>query len=259
MSKQNISNYAKIGLPVLSLFIAGIFYSRAFDAPNLNIWTEQPADVTVCGDAITFTVHVQNVSTDDIDNIKVFPGLPPGMIYIPGTAMYPDGTFLGEIDPTGTNPGFSLPNSLSVEAGSDAAVIKFQARADCNIINFIQGGGTNVVKNDTKVEFNLRTEGPMNMREEFEPFGSTSYNILYAAFQYEIANGDENLAMSSPNEIFTRNLVIYNTGTGAIDQVSIYAEFDINLDYQKLFLKSQRCRHRAYPGDPYNHLCPLRH
>lgn len=237
MSKKNISNYAKIGLPVLSLFIAGIFYSRAFDAPNLNIWTEQPADVTVCGNAITFTVHVQNVSTDDIDNIKVFPGLPPGMIYIPGTAMYPDGTFLGEIDPTGTNPGFSLPNSLSVEAGSDAAVIKFQARADCNIINFIQGGGTNVVKNDTKVEFNLRTEGPMNMREEFEPFGSTSYNILYAAFQYEIANGDENLAMSSPNEIFTRNLVIYNTGTGAIDQVSIYAEFDINLDYQKLFLK----------------------
>ncbi len=237
MSKKNISNYAKIGLPVLSLFIAGIFYSRAFDAPNLNIWTEQPADVTVCGDAITFTVHVQNVSTDDIDNIKVFPQLPTGMIYVAGTAEYADGTPLVEIDPTGPNPGFSLPNSLSVEVGSDQAVIRFQARADCNIINFIQGGGSNVVTNNTKVEFNLRTEGPTNVREEFEPNGSTSYNILYAAFQYFIASGDNNLGMTSPNQVFNRTLTINNSGTGAVDQVSVYAEFDTSLDYQKLFLQ----------------------
>ena len=229
-------NWMKVVLVIGVLGTAFTFYARSTNTSHLTIWTEQPADATVCGEAITFTVHVQNISTDDIENIKVYPQMPQGMIYIPGTARYQGGALLSEIEPTGNSPGFILPNSLGVAAGTDEAIITFNARASCAILAHIGSNPNNLVNNITKVEFNLRTEGPTNIREEFEPNGSTSYNILAAAAQYFVAAGDDNLSLTSPTQIFNRTITITNSGTGALDNLSLYAEFDENLDYRKLFI-----------------------
>ncbi|MEM7106686.1 MAG: PKD domain-containing protein [Bacteroidota bacterium] len=229
--------YVKYLILVPLVMVAGIFYASTLLSENLNIWTVQPADITVCGDAILFEVHVQNISTEDIENIKLFPGLPAGVTYVDGTAQIFGGALLTSfVDPT-NGLGFDVPVTLSVEPSEDEVIVQFQAKASCELIDHLQStGGGNLVNNQTKVSYNLVSKGAGSVREEEEPNGSTSYNVLYGALQLFVPASDQSIPLQEPNQVFDRNIRLVNSGNAPVNNLTLVVEYDEELAYNGLSL-----------------------
>lgn len=225
----------KLTLSAVLVMVVGVFFAQTLSNTNLSIVTNQPADITVCGDAITFSISIQNVSTEDVENLVLFPGLPSGVEFVSGSAGIESGAILTEISDAELGLGFVIPTGLSTESGQDIIIINFDAKASCDVITTINSDPDNLINNLTKVRYNLISDNTSQLVDE-EPNGSSSYNVLYPALQLFVPGVDQNISLEDPNQVFNRTIKLLNNGNASAEFVSLLVEFDSELAYSSLKL-----------------------
>lgn len=207
------------------LFPVGVAYGQA---PDIEIDTQVSGAVTVCGDAITFTVTLRNISSSPAENIKLYPMMPSGLSYVANSAT---GMTLGV--PAEADLFFAV-GDLGITPDTREKVLTFQAKADCNLIVYLQASGISatLVNNNTKIKYNLNGVA----RELLEPSGSESYSVSFAELEVFVPQGEKNIAVEFINRVKNRHITIKNSGHGKLSSVDFYLKIDNALRLDKLEL-----------------------
>jgi uncharacterized repeat protein (TIGR01451 family) len=184
----------------LAAILAGIclLYSQyAYAQSDMLITTTAGSGMTVCGEPVTFTVTIQNTAGTLLEDIRLNPGLVPGVAYVPGSAVN-----MTEITPLNVdNPRFFLPNI----AAGNVLTVSFQARASCALITYIRNNysqdpsAATPIRNATTLTYNKAGTIDLSIAE---PNGSESYNVAYADLDISVNAEDINQTGNKPYDTF---------------------------------------------------------
>jgi len=198
--------------------------------PDIEIDTRASGPVTVCGDAVTFTVTLKNITSTNAESLRLYPRMPGGMVYVQNSAS---GMTYG-----GNSPElFFEVGSLGTETGTNEKTVSFQAMADCNLITYLQNSGQSqtLVNNQTKITYTLNGD-----KELFEPNGSESYSVLFAELEVYTPQAEKNMAVEFLNLSNSRHIFIRNSGLGRLSSVDLYLKIESGLRLDKLELQTAK-------------------
>ncbi len=191
----------------LALFTTITSFAQS-QSDTLDISTDVPDTMTVCGDSAKFTVTIKNTSAALVTDLLLNPMMPEGMIYVPGSV-----TGMTEFDIS--DPNEPLFDAASLAAG-DSIVVMFFARADCDIIPLLTDPGSgNPVNNNTRVDFEIGGTPYFSL----ETGGSLSYNIIFAdLFIPSVTPGN---VKANIGDTIYRTIRITNGGLGSLDSFQL--------------------------------------
>jgi uncharacterized repeat protein (TIGR01451 family) len=193
-----------------------VFTVCAFALHAQNIFLKTTGETaTVCGENITFSIEVRNLSTNQaFTNVVVDSKMPSGVTYVSQLST-PANYVAGS--PAG-NPAFSIG---TLAAGA-VVTIRYSAKVDCNLITYLNDRNiTNgLINNETKVSYSAGGS-PQTFRE---PNGSESYNVFYPVLSIQVNASDKTQTAASSDNV-TRQLTIRNSGNGRVSASNMYVEF----------------------------------
>lgn len=186
--------------------------------------THVSGPVTVCSDAIQFTIEITNLTSSDLHNVKLMPGMREGMKH------------------AGTQQGMSLTTGdeltflIGTIAANSTKTVSFDAKADCSLISYVQSPGTasNLINNDTRISHAVG-ENTITIPE---PSGSESYNVLYPEIEIFVPPSDKNIAVEFINVVKNRHITIKNSGLGSLKQFDFFLKRENEMWLDKLELQS---------------------
>jgi uncharacterized repeat protein (TIGR01451 family) len=193
---------------------------------DLEVETSVPESVTVCGDPVSFTVQVKNISGATLTNLSFFPHMPEGLEYVSNTAVG-----MSEAAPVDGNLRFLIS---AIEPGQ-TLTLSYKGKAVCDLINQLVQGEENVfVKNNTRLTYTLGGEN----KSYYEPFGSNSYNVLYPNIEVAVHADDKSLTPRIMSEVLNRRINIRNTGKGRLkaELLKFYIKADPELSILNLYV-----------------------
>lgn len=203
--------------------IAGV--AQAQTTPDLEIDTRSAGSVVVCGNALEFTVIIRNISGSSVTNVRLYPRMPEGMVYVAGSAQN-----MSEVLPINHADLYFTVGNLP---DAEPKTVRFQAKANCGLIETMKATGStsNLVNNETLVKYNLGGE-----KELPEPNGSESYSVLYPELELFIPENEKNQAVPFITKTVSRHIGIKNSGLGRLSSLDFYLKSDIELTVEKLEL-----------------------
>jgi uncharacterized repeat protein (TIGR01451 family) len=186
-------------------------------------------NMVVCGPEITFRVIVKNNTTETIENLVMFPGLPTGVAYVSGSAGN-----MTEISADPEDASFQVQDIDPL----DSVIVSYKAKADCRLIDFIQSGATGtsaLANNYTRYEYTLAgTSKYFN-----EPNGSSSYNVSYADIELFVHSEDADIIPDKLNEPVRRRISIKNSGIGYTDSLTFNIKHATEIEFIGLYLADE--------------------
>lgn len=194
---------------LLLLIFLGSLHAFSQTQP-IALKTVASGGITVCGESITFTIEIKNLSgTDAFTNVIVNSDMPEGISFDNG------GLVTGGIYSPGTpedlsNPFFTVDDINPGEIRN----VTFQAKANCELINYLQVNNVldNLVNNQTSISYNIN----QTSYTYAEPNGSESYNVLYAELEIPSLTTTPSQEFFTNGEIATRSFTVRKSGTGTI-------------------------------------------
>ncbi|RYD83676.1 MAG: T9SS type B sorting domain-containing protein [Sphingobacteriales bacterium] len=156
-----------------------------------------PSGQSVCTDTALLQLKVTNSSsTDTLKTVKLTYKLPAGYRYLKSSVT---GTSVSESNITKANaPVFSVPN---LKPG-DSVKLTLKVIADCDIISFINGGGT--LKNLARIDYSKGSDSA----------NSSSYSLNVPTLN--ISKITNQSYVGSPGDTFSRFITFTNTAVGKI-------------------------------------------
>jgi|GEM_PF-3500801 len=217
----------KASLPILALFLFMRIGAHG-QTPDIEIDTHVSGPATVCGDPVTFSITLKNITSTPINSVKLYPRMPSGLVYVTNTAV--GMTYGGESPELFFNVG-----DLGIDPENREKIVTFQAKANCNLINYLETSGQSqtLVNNQTRVTYSLNGD-----KELFEPNGSESYSVLYAQLEVFTPQNEKNIAVDFINVVKNRHITIKNSGLGRLASVDFYMKYDGELRVDKLELQT---------------------
>lgn len=217
--KLMVGNAGKIIAAMLNIFILA---GATAQTPDLEIDTQASGPITVCGNPITFTVSIRNTSGQAIQNVKLYPQMPPGILYVATSA-----TGMTEASPFDINNPSFIINDFSVD---QERTVTFQGKADCRLITYLQfSGASNLVNNETKINYTINGVSKEAVESEAE-----SYSVLYPQLELLVPGSEKNLAVGLINVVVNRHITIRNSGLGQLTTVDFYLKTGPELAVDKL-------------------------
>jgi uncharacterized repeat protein (TIGR01451 family) len=174
----------------------------------------QGQNTNVCGENMTFTIEVRNLSTTQtLTGVVVNSQLPTGITFISESSTPPSYVAGSPV----ANPSFSIG---SMAPGTTRNLV-FLARTDCNLVNYLNDNGivSGIVNNKTTATFTIGgTTATFN-----EPNGSESYNIFYPVLTLRVDEADKQKS-ATRLELVERRIHITNTGNGRLLRSNLFIE-----------------------------------
>jgi len=175
-------------------------------AQILQIQSQVPSEIIVCGESTTFEVQIHNISASNWTNPEITIGLPEGISYVNGS--------LNEVTNQGLNPqNTALDSALVFTCNTlspgDSIVFSIDQHATAQAVNHQSAGG--VFRN--QVNCNTAPTGSHT---------SASYNILYPALS--ILSVSPSTATIISGGSTTRTITLINGGNGRTNQVYLTDE-----------------------------------
>ncbi len=197
---------------------------QAKDRITINTELNGPG-ITVCGDLVTYTIEITNISAEPdlvtLTDMKLYPKLPNGVNYEAGSATSQEITFVENIDDP-TDPYFIINEQLAPGASFK---VSYQAKASCELIDLIQSCIDNEEDNCSATH-NTRLEYQINNEALYYEVESSSYNVFYAQLSLDLPEDQKNISIEKINDITTRTFTITNSGNGSTDQVRLYINYN---------------------------------
>jgi len=193
-----------------------LLFTAISTAQDVQINFTNPGNgVTICGDAETFTVNINNTGEDILAGGIFTLDLPDGIDYVTGTTgLLEDITNLNE-------PIFTLP-----EIGN-AFEFTFQAQASCNAFNTINTSGNNVITNENSALFNYDTISSTNNEVMTNPSTVASYNIYFNNLHVNVTDAANIIDFSNLHTIEQQEIRVDITG----NLNNFLTQFTVELDF----------------------------
>lgn len=173
---------------------------------TISITSTVPTQITVCGEAKTFTVSIYNPSPFPVTNDTLKINMPMGISYQAGSVS---GTGVSEVNISNPNkPVFLLPPVASL---APTLTISFMAKANCDIISYIAGGG--VIENTIAVSYSA------NGQQSTDNATTLTYAVKQPVLA--ITNITNQSFSGTLGNTFTRCITITNSGLGELSQFSV--------------------------------------
>ena len=173
---------------------------------TISITSTVPNQITVCGEAKAFTVSIYNPSPFSVTNDTLKITMPVGISYQAGSVS---GTGVSELNiSTPNKPVFLLPPIASL---TPALTITFMAKASCDVINYIGGGG--VIENTIAVSYSA------NGQQSTDNATTLTYAVKQPVLA--ITNITNQSFSGTLGNTFTRCITITNSGLGELSQFSV--------------------------------------
>ena len=221
--KQRILNISKKVIFILLLVGANSVFGQDEDMYSLTATSE---NMVVCGPSVKFTVVVRNNTEQSLKDIVLYPGLPTGVEYVPGSA-----TNMTELSSETENASFQIGNIASL----DSVKVTFETKADCRLIEYIQSGSATtsaLANNNTRFEYTL--DG--TKKTYSEPNGSSSYNVSYADIELFVNEEDADIIPDKLNEVIGRRITIKNSGIGHTESLKLNINYHQDISVKGLYL-----------------------
>ncbi|MDB9881851.1 PKD domain-containing protein [Bacteroidia bacterium] len=185
-----------------------VIYSKG--QAKLDLKITLPSSLHLCTLSDYIELEVRNISASTVSGITAKLELPTGLLYQVNSLV---GTNVSESSITNLNkPEFDIPN-LSV---TQSATFKIKLNSSCNIISFLNNGGLARIKNSTYYM------GGLVIKQ------STPINIKQPALQ--ISTISNQLKTADLEEIFIRNIVVKNNGSGKLATLKFIRDYSSGLD-----------------------------
>lgn len=168
----------------------------------LSITQTTPANLTICGEAKTFFVHIYNPTPFTITSDTLYITIPSGIQYQGGSLF-------------SSTPGVNFINSfggiIKVELPSivnhDSITVTFTANAQCNVLSYISGGG--IIRNTARVNYIAN-----NSTRRYDSNNSTTYLIKQP--NLTITSITNQSYVGNIGDVFTRCIKVVNGGFGEL-------------------------------------------
>jgi uncharacterized repeat protein (TIGR01451 family) len=194
---------------------------NALGQSEVRVDTRASGAVTICGDPITFTITVNNISSETLQNVTLLPQMPPGMIYVEGSAQ----------NMTPIVGASSLSFTVGTMTTGQEKILTFNTTSNCDLITYLNNLGTpSLANNQTRVDYQVNGV----VKTALEPNGSESYSVLYPQLELFVPENEKNMVAEYINVIKTRHIQIKNSGLGALSRLDFYTKNDIELQLQKV-------------------------
>jgi gliding motility-associated-like protein/uncharacterized repeat protein (TIGR01451 family) len=156
-----------------------------------------PSQMTICGDAKLFTITIYNPSPFLLTGVGLSSVLPTGIQLVPGSLTGATYTsfFGGNI--LATVPNIPTLTSLT---------ITFMAKAQCNVLQFISGGG--VIKDHVTINYTA------NNISTYDDVYTSTYLIRAPNITITTITNQSHIA--NIGDVFTRCITIVNGGLGEL-------------------------------------------
>ena len=161
-----------------------------------------PANLTICGDAKLFTITIYNPSPFLINSDTLFVTIPTGIQYQAGSLT--GGTFLNNF---GGVLKVILPNIPTLTT----LTITFTANAQCNVLQYINSGGT--IKDIARVTYKA------NNIYRYDTNTSSTYLIKQP--NLTITSISNQSYVGNIGDVFTRCITVINGGFGELTTFSL--------------------------------------
>ncbi len=227
MGKEKACHISFRFLPLVLGFVAwslGAWADAGYSQSKgglVRIETTVPSTpMTVCADADTFSVRIENSATSMLQDIHIQITLPAGIFYVTGSAR---GIAADEtIDPN--RPVFSLSN-LSPQAGTTAY---FLATAGCEAM--IRQGQGQSLQNITRVYYVLSGKNYYD-----EQTASHPYNCINPSLSiHNRMNGIAPPLTVRVGEMFRHTITVLNGDFGAVHEWELAHEFGADLQVVRI-------------------------
>lgn len=171
-----------------------------------------PSNMGICGDARTFSVTIQNVSTTNYTNVTFTIDLPDGINYVVGSIS-------GATESDVSNLNVPIFNIANFPAGS-SITINYQGIATCAV--------NHLIINDLDILVNYRVDYTGN----YDEANSNEFSIFVPALSYQsIIN---QTFIGNVGQVFTRTITIRNTGNAPLTSFTLRDTFGTGISIQNM-------------------------
>ena len=186
-------------------------FSQSTLGSFLSITSSEPQSLTVCSQAQTFTITINNPSAFLIQTPTISIVMPVGMFYQGGSI-------------TGAAPLSTTSNTLVFSTANIPTLtnrtIVFSAYANCNIIPFLSGGS--IPSNTIKIDY-LASGNPYYQTITTANYSVKQPNLSITTITNQTYSG-------AINGTFTRCITIINGGFGALSQFTLTNSHGASID-----------------------------
>lgn len=188
---------------ILLLIFSFLYYQCWSQGNMITINSTVPAQVTICGASKVFTISIYNPSPFLLTNDTLKLTMPSGIIYQPGTVS--GATYLFTTAPnTAVFLLAGIPTLTSIN-------ISFSAKANCDVMTYISGGGL--------IENNIQVNYFANGAQNYDTQTTSSYIVRQP--NLSISTITNQSFTGNIGDVFTRCITITNGGLGELSQFTL--------------------------------------
>lgn len=162
----------------------------------ITIGSVVPANLTICGESKLFTLNIYNPSPFLITADTLFITLPTGVQF---DGNYPVPGFINDF-------GGIVKIALTNIPTLTSRTITFKANAQCNVLQFISGGG--IIRNNVRVNYTA------NNMQQYDAINTSIYLIKQP--NITITSITNQSYVGNIGDVFTRCITIINGGFGEL-------------------------------------------
>lgn len=192
------------------LVLLGFQTISAFAQSKLSVSITNPSSLDLCIPSDYLEVEVRNITTSSVSGIETEVELPTGVEYISGSL---NSTGVTEKNISNlSKPVFSV-SSLGL---AQAATIRIRLNISCAVSAFLNNGGLAIVKTTTIYSGGsvAKNSSPLNIKQP----------------SLQIQSISNQLKTASLGEVFTRQVVVKNSGTGKLSELRVLRIPQVGID-----------------------------
>ncbi|MBR9861483.1 hypothetical protein GYB22_12215, partial [bacterium] len=179
----------------------GLLPLIAIGQNKVAISISNPSNMDVCLESEYLEIEVRNITTSTVTGIETEVELPTAVTYVSGS-LNTSGASEQNISNL-SKPVFSLP-SIGI---ASAVTLRIKIVADCDVINFLNGGGLAVIKTTTTYSggSTSKNSNPLSIRQP----------------SLQISNITNRFVTTDLGSVVVRQITVRNVGSGRLGELTL--------------------------------------